>query len=156
MSDTEEETHADRKRRVESVVGTIRHNTGGPQQASPDRPGMRIAHLKGNFTLRGEAPVATERALRAAVEREDVVSYTDPEGVTRYAVADAVGLRAIALDRGMDSAAEAVGVPVLADCEPTADAVGACIDTHIGEAIEPADLPLLNALQRGLREAEDG
>jgi len=75
--------------------------------------------------------------------------------MTRYAVADAVGLRAVALERGMDTVAEAVGVPVLADCEPTADAVGACIDTHIGEAIAPADLPLLNALQQGLREAED-
>jgi len=48
-----------------------------------------------------------------------------------------------------------VGVPVLADCDPTADAVGACIDTHIGEAIGADDLPLLNALQQGLREAED-
>jgi len=152
MSESEE-THADRKRRVESVVGKIRSNTGGPHQASGMRPGIRIAHIKVNFPY---ARGATERALRAAVERTDVVSYTDPEGMTRYAVADAVGLRAIALERGMDSAAEAVGVVVLADCEPTADAVGQCIDTHIGEAIAPSDLPLLNALQQGLREAEDG
>jgi hypothetical protein len=153
MSGAEEETHADRKRRVESVVGKIRYNTGGPHQASGMRPGIRIAHIKVNFPYeRG----ATERAVRAAVERGEVVTYTDPEGMTRYAVADAVGLRAVALERGMATVAEAVGVPVLADCAPTADAVGTCIDTHIGEAIAPDDLPLLNALQRGLREAEDG
>jgi len=56
-SDAEEETRTDRKRRVESVVGTIRKNTGGPEQANDQRPGMRIAHIKGNFSLRGEAPV---------------------------------------------------------------------------------------------------
>lgn len=151
-SDAEEETHADRKRRVESVVGKIRYNTGGPHQTAPDRPGIRIAHIKVNFPYdRG----ATERALRAAVERGEVVTYTDSEGMTRYAVADAVGLRAVALERGMDTVAEAVGVSVLADCEPAADAVGACIDTHIGEAIGADDLPLLNALQQGLRGAED-
>jgi len=92
--DAEEETTADRKRRVESVVATVRLNTGGPRQSSPQRPGVRIAHLKGNFSLRG--------------------------------------------------------------CDPDAEAVGGCIDTHIGEAIAPSDLPLLNALQQGLREAEDG
>lgn len=150
-----DETSADRKRRVESVVATVRLNTGGPRQSSPQRPGVRIAHVKGNFSLRGEAPGATERAVRAAVERDDLICYRDPDGMPRYAVADAVGLRAIALERGMDTVAEAVGVPVLADCEPTADAVGACIDTHIGAAIAPDDLPLLNALQQGLREAGD-
>lgn len=154
-SDADEETRADRKRRVESVIGTIRYNTGGPHQASPDRPGMRIAHIKGNFSLRGEDPAATKRALRAAVERGEVVSYRDAEGLTRYAVADAVGLRAVACECGMDSVAEALGVGVLAGCDPDADAIGQCIDEHIGAAIKPADLPLLNALQQGLREAEN-
>jgi hypothetical protein len=152
---TDEETHADRKRRVESVVGAIELNTGGPRQPSDRRAGIRIAHLLGNRTRAGVDRRDTERALRAAVEREAVVAYRDAEGMTRYAVADAVGLRAVALACGMDAVADALNVPVLADVEPDADAVGQCIDAHIGGAIGTDDLPQLNALQQGLREGGD-
>jgi len=155
VSDTE--THADRKRRVESVIGTIRMQTGGPHQASPQRAGLHIAHLKGNLSLRGEAPGATERALRAAVERGEVLAYSDREGLTRYAVVEPAGLRAVACECGLATLAEALGVEPLADVAPRPDDIGTAIERYV-EAVETPDgdvVAALNQLQQGLREVRD-
>lgn len=80
-SSDDTESREQRKARYEELLRTVELNTGDPQP-----PGARRPQILGSLARAGHPTDKAKAALQAAVENEDLLRYTGPEGRTRYAL----------------------------------------------------------------------
>lgn len=81
-----------RKDRYHAVLRTVAANTTEVQP-----PGIRPAHIKVHLVSNGRYTAeGVDSAIRAAVEHDDLVKWTDGEGRTRYTLATTADLRRVA------------------------------------------------------------
>lgn len=112
MSNTQD-TRADRKRRYEKILRTVKENTS-PKQPPGVPAGSLWQILVDNNGMDADA---AQSHVRAAVENDDLFKYTDRDGVVRYARADKSLRRLIGQENERDHpdvtlierAAEAIG-----------------------------------------------
>lgn len=82
-SDDSDFSRAERRERYEAVLRTIAHNTGRP--GLPQRAGIDAMHIRVHLVGHGPYSVeAVDKALRAAIENDDVWRWRDEEGTVRY------------------------------------------------------------------------
>ncbi|WP_135363461.1 hypothetical protein [Halosimplex halophilum] len=87
-----EETRADRKDRYERVLGAVHHNTGEVQH-----PGCRPYEIRLILCAHANYPVeGINKAIRAAVENDDLYRWTDATGKERLTRATKDDLRGVA------------------------------------------------------------
>lgn|GEM_PF-2540746 len=102
-----EETRADRKDRYERVLRTVGLNTGGVQH-----PGCRPHEIRLTLCAHADLPVdGVNKAIRAAVENDDLFRWTDASGKERLTLACKPDLRRVAkywADHGDQQRLEAV------------------------------------------------